>query len=226
MNSIFINPPDGLVSLIFSIIELVFIIILFLKSEKNRVNKLSILLLILLFGYQFMEYLICGVGLNSSFMVYLAFVDISFLPPLALYIILQYWDHKSKRYLLLFVPAIFFSVYYPLVIDQFVVTKCTVMYAAYNYPLGFLYGIFYYTPILILILFILFKLKTDKSDRRIYLSKVLLWGYLIAFIPGVFITRFIPGMLAAVESILCKFAFLLAIFIIYFVLKNKIKTDA
>lgn len=221
MNSIFTNLPDGSVSLFLSIIELAFIITLLFRAEKNRTNRLSIILLILLFGYQFIEYLICGIGLNSSSMVYLAFVDIGFLPPLALYIILQYWNYKSNWHLLLFVPAIFFSVYYPLVIDQFIVTKCTVMYAAYNYPLGFLYGIFYYSPILVLIIFISIKLKIAKGDRRIYLSKVLLWGYLIAFIPGVFITRFIPGMLAAVESILCKFAFLLAIFITYFVIKNK-----
>ncbi len=212
---------NGSVSLLFAIIELIFIIVIRIKAARNRVNNLSLILLILLFIYQAIEFLICGVGLTSSFVVYLAFFDISFLPPLALYTVLEYWGLNHKVNLLLFLPALSFVIYYPAIIDKFVVTKCTVTYAAYNYPLGFLYGIFYYLPILILIIFLTIKVSKKKKSNKVYLSKILLWGYLIAFVPGVLITRLVPGMLEAVESILCKFAFILALFITYFILKNK-----
>lgn len=216
---------NGSVSLLFAIVELIFIIIIRIKAERNRVNNLSLILLILLFLYQTIEFLICGIGLTSSFVVYLAFFDISFLPPLALYIVLIYWNYESKFNLLLFLPAIAFVIYYPTIIDKFIVTKCTVTYAAYNYPLGFLYGIFYYLPILFLIILLLLKVVKENRNTKTSLSKVLLWGYLIAFVPSVLITRLVPGMLEAVESILCKFAFILAIFITYFVLNNKLENN-
>jgi len=155
----------------------------------------------------------------------LAFLDIGFLPPLALYIVLLYWNNESKLYYILFLPALLFGIYYPTVIDKFEAARCTVAYAEYNYPLGFLYGIFYYLPILILIIFLIFKIRTSDNKNKKYLSKLLLWGYLIAFVPSVLITRLIPGMLEAVESILCKFAFILAIFTVYFVLKNKSESN-
>lgn len=216
---------NGSISLLFAIIEFILILILIKKAARNRVNILSIVLLILLFLYQTLEFLICGIGLNSSFIVYLAFLDIGFLPPLALYIVLLYWNNESKLYYILFLPALLFGIYYPTVIDKFEAARCTVAYAEYNYPLGFLYGIFYYLPILILIIFLIFKIRTSDNKNKKYLSKLLLWGYLIAFVPSVLITRLIPGMLEAVESILCKFAFILAIFTVYFVLKNKSESN-
>ena len=107
------------------------------------------------------------------------------------------------------------------IIDEFVVTKCTVVYASYNYPLGFVYGVFYYLPILTSILLLGYKNQSNTVSDKKKLNQILFWGYSITFIPGFVFTRVVPEMLEAVESILCSFAFILFLFISYFILKNR-----
>jgi hypothetical protein len=212
---------DGLLSLLLASIELVLILNLLIFSEKNKVNKLTISLIVLLFAYQATEFVICGLGNKTSLFAYLALLIVSFMPPLSLIIILQFLNYRSKLNNLLFLPALFFAFYYPLVIDQFVVSKCTAIYAAYNYPLGFIYGVFYYLPILIVIILLTVTKRTNLHPNKEKPRKTLLIGYVITFIPAFLFTRLIPGMLEAVESIICTFAFILALFLTYFVLKNK-----
>ena len=50
---------DGAVSLLIACLELGYIINLLIFAKKNTVNKLVIAMIGLLFGYQFLEFLIC-----------------------------------------------------------------------------------------------------------------------------------------------------------------------
>lgn len=212
---------DGLLSLFIASIEFIFVINLLIFSKKNEVNKLVIILLFVLGLYQFIEFLICGVGFNTSLWSYLALLTVSFMPPLSLLIVLKFYNYNSKLNLLLFLPALFFAFYYPLVIDQFTVSNCTVIYVSYNYPLGFLYGIFYYLPILAAIILLFYKTYINVDRQKIKLSRLLFIGFTITFIPAFMFTRLVPNMLEAVESIICTFAFILFLTLSYFVLKNK-----
>jgi len=212
---------NGLLSLLLASIELVLILNLLYHSEKNSVNILSISLLTLLFIYQVVEFVICGLNTRTSFLAYLALLTLSFMPPLALHITMRYWNFNKTFYNLIFLPALFFGVFYLFVIDEFIVAKCTVVYASYNYPLGFLYGVFYYLPILASILLLGYKKYKSEVSKNMILNNILFWGFSITFIPGFIFTRIVPGMLQAVESILCSFAFILFLFISYFILKNR-----
>lgn len=212
---------EGLLSLLLASIELVIILNLLYHSEKNRVNVLSLFLLALLFSYQSVEFIICGLGNRTSLLAYVALLAVSFMPPLTLFITLRFWNYNKPYNYFIFFPAIFFSIFYLFVIDDFVVSKCTVVYASYNYPLGFLYGVFYYLPILTSILLLGYKHYTNRTSDKTKLNQILFWGYCITFIPGFIFTRIVPGMLQAVESILCSFAFILFLFISYFILKNR-----
>ncbi len=160
---------DGMLSLLLASIEFVFILNLIIFAKKNKVNKLTIILIVLLFAYQTVEFIICGLGNKTSLFAYIAMLIVSFIPPLSLIIVLQFLNIKSKIKNLLFIPALFFAFYYPLVIEKFEVTKCTVIYAVYNYPLGFLYGVFYYLPILAVIVL----LSITKKLKKISLKKTL-----------------------------------------------------
>ena len=212
---------NGLLSLIFASIELVIILLIYFRAERNEINLLSIALMCLLFSYQLIEFLICGLDMRTSLFAYLALLAVTFMPPLCLYITLRFWGFNKYFPSLIFLPAIFFSVFYLFVIEEFVITSCTVVYATYNYPLGFLYGIFYYVPVLATMIILGFKSYITKNSTIIKNSKILFWGYTITFIPGFIFTRIVPGMLEAAESVLCSFAFILFMFISYFVLKNK-----
>lgn len=211
---------DGVVSLLIACIEFVFIVNLLVFAQKNSINRLAIFILIILFGYQVFEFLICFMGYSSSIMVYLALLLITFLPPLGLLLVLKLWNMKFKYYQLIFLPALFFAFYYPVSLPSLEISECTVMYAVYSYPLGFVYGLFYYLPVVTAIVVLIMRIKNGVPSTEKNLSKILLTGYGVTFLPGVLFTIFYPNFLEIIESILCKFAFLFAVSLFYFVLKN------
>lgn len=215
------NSLDGVVSLLIACIELMFIINLLIFGKKNSVNKLVIGMIALLLGYQFLEFLICFVGLQSQLIIYLAFLDITLLPPLGLYTVLLYTEKLGKHHKLIFIPALFFIVYYLFVLDQFAVTKCTVLYASYHYPLGPLYATMYYLPILGSMIILNKKWGAEEDPKKKALTRLFFFGYLFTFLPSMIIALFFPGFVNAVESLLCKMAFVLATFLTFFVMKNK-----
>ncbi len=178
---------NGIVSLLIACLEFLLLFNLLVFVEKNKFNKIAMIIIALLAAYQTMEFLMCQVGLESSFFPYFAFVIISFLPPLNLLLVITLkLEHKLKSTkFLLFIPAILFSVYYTFVIPNFAVTSCTVLYATYHYPLGDLFGFFYYLPILIsiILLILFFRKEGDKKKRLV--GKVLLFGSIFISIPPV-----------------------------------------
>ncbi|HSL90461.1 MAG TPA: hypothetical protein VK870_14250, partial [Ignavibacteriaceae bacterium] len=127
---------NGIVSLFIACIELLLLINLLSFTEKNRFNVTIIIIVALLFSYQFMEFLICMMGFDSSLFVYLAFIIISYLPPMGVILAASLNKVRSKFLYLLFLPPLFFTIYYIIIIDKFILKGCAVLYASYHYPLG------------------------------------------------------------------------------------------
>jgi len=204
---------NGTISLLIACFEFLLLFNLLIFAEKNRLNKIAITTVALLAAYQMLEFLMCQVELQSSFFPYFAFVIISFLPPLNLTLSLTH-TLKSLFYLI-FIPAIIFSVYYTFIIPEFVVTGCTVLYATYHYPLGDLFGLFYYLPILISIILLAMFVKKENEKKKRIVGKVLLFGAVFISIPPVLgFTLMFAGsysLISAMESIMCKFAFVYAL---------------
>ena len=180
----------------------------------------------LLAAYQSMEFLMCQVGLRDSFYPFLAFVIIGFLPPLNLLLALTLTRNidLTLKCFLIFIPAVTFSIYYLFVIPEFAVTSCTVLYASYHYPLGDLFGAFYYLPVFIsIILFARFIPKTDDKKKKI-IAKVLLFGSIFISLPVLlgFTLMFFKNysIISAMESIMCKFAFIYAVCLSFICLYN------
>ncbi len=180
----------------------------------------------LLAAYQSMEFLMCQVGLQDSFYPFLAFVIIGFLPPLNLLLALTLTRNVNLtlKWFLIFIPAVTFSIYYLFVIPEFVVTSCTVLYASYHYPYGDLFGAFYYLPVLIsIILFARFIPKTEDRKKNI-IAKVLLFGSIFISLPVLlgFTLMFFKNysIISAMESIMCKFAFIYAVCLSFICLYN------
>jgi hypothetical protein len=222
------NNWNGIVSLFIACLELIFLINLLVFAEKNKLNWLAIAIVILLLGYQTIEYLICGIGLSSSFMAYLAFVDITFLPPLNLLFILTLFRYKSKLFPLIFLPAVVFITYYSVIISEFEAVKCTVLYATYNYPLGDVYGFFYYLPLLAAFILIMRNMNRTHEQKFPISLRYLFYGNLSLIIPVAIAFTLLAlgyvGLRDSIESILCKFAFLYCLVLVYFALSNKLKS--
>ncbi len=217
------NDWNGIISLFIACIELVLLINLLIYAEKNKLNVLAMLMIFVLMIYQTLEFLMCQVGLDFALMPYLAFVVISFLPPLGLLLVFVLTGYENKYRTLIFLPALLLVLYYSFIIDKFVVTSCTVLYATYTYPLGDLYGFIYYLPIVISIYLLIKSLKHNDEKVR-YISKVLLIGNLIISVPVIIgFTLLFTGnhsLIAKIESIMCKFAFLYAVCLGIVVLYN------
>lgn len=183
------------------------------------------LIIILLFGYQFLEFLMCGLNFQDSSMPYFAFVDISFLPPLTFLMVFYFLGFQKKYLNLIFLPAAAFTICYAFFIEKFEVVQCSVLYASYNFPFGMLYGFFYYLPIAISIAALFSYRKKFKNDQ--YGAKVLLSGLLFITVPVIagFIFSFFGNyfLINIIESVMCKFAFIFAVCITIFCLRNKNK---
>jgi hypothetical protein len=206
---------NGTVSLLIACFEFLLLINLLIFAKKNRLNKIAIMMVALLAAYQLLEFLMCQVELQSSFFPYFAFVIISFLPPLNLLLVLSLTYNLTRTSYLIFLPAIIFSIYYTLVIPEFAVTSCTVLYATYNYPMGDLFGFFYYLPILISIILLVVFVKKESDKKKRLVGKVLLFGAVFISIPPVlgFSLMFAGSysIISVMESIICKFAFIYAL---------------
>ena len=218
---------NGIVSLLIACLELILLINLLVFSQKNRSNKQVMSIISLLMIYQIFEFFICGLNVNQSYIIYLAFAVITFLPPLNLLFSLNYFGYKNKNLIFVFVPALLFILYYAFNINDFTVAGCSVFYASYNYPLGTLYGLFYYSPILISIYLFFKGVKNETVRIKKVLSIFVLAGLLFISIP-VLIAFFLllfhhNGLLLAIESVMCKFAFIYAVCLSFFCLNNKIE---
>jgi hypothetical protein len=217
---------NGIISLLFACIEFLLLFNLLVFIEKDRLNVVAMLMIALLASYQSMEFLMCQVGLQDSVFPYLAFVVIGFLPPLNLLLTLTLSNNsylKKKSYLI-FIPSIAFAIYYSFIIPEFVVTSCTVLYASYHYPLGDLFGAFYYLPILLSIILLSKFIKKVEDKRNKIIAKVLLFGSIFISFPVLIgFTLMFTGnysIISAIESIMCKFAFIYAVCLSFVCLYN------
>jgi hypothetical protein len=221
---------NGTVSLLIVCLEFLLLFNLLIFAERNQLNIIAITMIALLAAYQTMEFLMCQVELQSSFFPYFAFVIISFLPPLNLFLALASAfanasaDKLTFVKILIFLPAIFFAIFYTFVIPEFAVTSCTVLYATYNYPLGDLYGFFYYMPILISIILLVLFVKKENDKKKRLVGKVLLFGSIFISIPPVlgFSLMFAGSysLISAMESVMCKFAFVYALCLTFICIYN------
>ncbi len=210
---------DGVVSFYLALFELGLFVITFSLKKKHPSVALAAMMILFLAGYQFCEALICRFGFTGQFMSYLAIADISFLPPLTLIFSLRFWGNKSSLPRIAFVAPLFFVVFYGINMNQMHAAGCTPFYAMYSYPLGDVYGVFYYAPILIsMVLFAVNIRKTRNTAQRRF-AAVILGSFVFISLPVIiaFAAKAAGNatLLKAVESIMCKAAGVLAVAVTY-----------
>ncbi|MCF6268905.1 MAG: hypothetical protein L3J41_04275 [Melioribacteraceae bacterium] len=161
----------------------------------------------------------------SHLLVYFSFSIITFLPPFVLYLVLKIKKVQSKLALLIFLPAILLLFYYIFVITGFEITACNILFAAYEMPLGDLYGVVYYSPIIISI-YLLSKMVLNPiyKEKKTNLL-IMLWGLLLTFIPVALIIAMFPFLIDYVESFFCKAASLIAITLTIYAIRNSSKVS-
>lgn len=208
----------GFFSLIFFILEFGFLFFIILKNRRHPQFVWIVLLMIFLQVYQLMEFLMC-IGVDPNIIGRLGLVSITFLPPLGVLLSshvtnLKHWINWSG-----ILCGIGLSIYYLIVPNAFNLQTCNPFYAVYTYPLGNLYGIFYFGFIAwAFLLIIIGWIVNGKSHKKELNKKAIfvLIGYISFLLPMAITVVINFSTSLAVPSIMCKYAILLAITLLIF----------
>jgi len=216
----------GLISLIFFIIEFVFLIFIILKNRSHPQFVWIVLLIIFLQVYQLMEFLMC-VGVSPNVIGRLGLVSITFLPPLGVLLAADVINLKHWVNWVGILCGFALSFYYLIVPNAFDLQTCNPFYAVYTYPLGNLYGIFYFGFIGWALILIGIGWIVNNKQKRKYMSKkatLVLVGYLSFLLPMAITVVVDFSTSSAVPSIMCKYALLLATTLLIFSFQHERET--
>jgi hypothetical protein len=200
----------GTLSLIFFIIEFIILILVIIFNRDHPFFWSILGLLGLLQLYQLSEWLIC-IGIDENITGRIAYVIITFLPPLGYYLSTRIVQWKFPDYWIGFAAATAFSLYYLITPNSVDLIDCNPLYAIYEYDLSLYYGIYYIGILVYSIIFLVVHMvwKREKIDRK--LSILLLIGYLSFLVPMYLMVLIDSTFISTVTSIMCKYALLLAV---------------
>ena len=210
---------DGDLSLAIFITELIILAVVIYKNHDHpQFISISTLILILL-SYQFLEYAICRT--TSENILKVAFLVITFLPPKAHHLAAQLakWPHKD--YIISYLLAVGFSLYFLVVPDGLAFLNCNICYAVYRIKIRWTYSAYYFGILLYTMIFLLVQIITQKKESIKKRLQLLLSGYLLFILPMILLIAINTDYHFYVTSILCKFAFLFVITLAIISFMNK-----
>ncbi len=189
-------------------------------GRKTIIHAVSAVL-IFLAAYQIIEAIFCtGSPVTLAFLPKLAFMVVAWLPPTGLLLVARLYPTKTN--ILIYFSYLMFMFCGLLVariaVDRSFVTAtvCEIVFARYTNPtpLYQIYGIYYQTGLMSMLLLPAYGVTICKDDhQRLLLGQILLGS--IAFIfPALLTVSIIPIANNALPSIMCHFASLLALFLI------------
>jgi len=164
-----------------------------------------------------MEFLVCA-GLTDQASVRIGFIIITFLPPTGLYLSIKIADLDRPEVILYFLAGLLFSIYFAIIPESVVLMDCNPLYAVYFYGQSIIYGLYYYFTIAVGMYLLVYHLYTERQGNRD--DFLLLLGYLAFLLPIGLMSLFDPTITSAVPSIMCKYAFSLALILAFMALKR------
>jgi len=187
-------------------------------GERSIIRTTGAILL-LLATYQIIEVSICSNVSAAGFLPQLAFIAVTWLPPLGLVLIANLYRPRSRMlyrnaYSMLAV-AIGIVVWIALDRGFVSVSVCTAVFARYTSaaPRFMLYSGFYWLGLLGMILFSGYGVKTCGDCHRRRLLFQVFVGTLAFVVPSLLASYFAPPARGALPSVMCHFALLFAIFL-------------
>jgi len=186
---------------------------------RRPIIRTTSAILLLLAAYQLVEVMVCSRAPVYGFMPQMAFIIVTWLPPLGLLLIAQLSPSQSALNYAIsyFMLAVAFSIVVWIAVDDRFISDsvCNIVYAKYSSPLPRfrIYTWFYWLGLFgMVVLSALGVRNSPHSDQQKLLKSVLL-GSLGFIVPGVIVTHFVAPAEGALPSILCHFALVLAVFL-------------
>lgn len=216
------SPPVMLATFILEI-TLLFIVVakLGLKTKKTRVVAGMILLLAL---FQMAEYYVCGgLKFDAKTWAHIGFVVITLLPPMGLYLAYLIHGHKSNLWRVAmgfaWLHALIWVSIFQFARGAFHTYECAGNYAIFQLgsPYGGQYFAYYYGWLFLTILLAFYASRIAKPEQRKQLHWLII-GYGVFLIPTGITNMVKPETIRALPSVMCGFAVLLAIILVFGVL--------
>jgi len=184
---------------------------------ERRVVWTTSAVLVLLAGYQIAEVVICADVAAAGFLPRLAFIIVTWLPPLGLLLIAQLRRPRSRATYAsaygLFAAAAGIVAW--ILIDGSFATAsvCNAVYARYSHVMPWfrIYAWYYWAGLLGMALLSGYGAMACPDDRRKRQLTLLFGGTLAFVLPSIAVSWFVPETRGALPSILCHFALVLAI---------------
>ena len=191
---------------------------IFFRYQLTTITKLIITVLTCLGIFQLAEYLICETPtLPGLTWARIGYVAITLLPPLGISLAMAIAGKRSRPVqIATYTAATLFAGYYLFVDGALSTETCAgnyIIFESINSQL--LYGLYYYGLLLATTTCCFLWAKQTKDKKT---SSALSWlaiGYLAFILPTTTVNLIDPSTIAAIPSIMCGFAVLLALVLIF-----------
>jgi hypothetical protein len=209
------SPPVMLATFIFELGLAIYTIVRFKLTPITRVITAMLLLLAL---FQFVEFNVCGrSSASAALWSRIGYVAITLLPPLALHLI--YLLAKRKKFYvvwLAYASGIAFALIFSLRSAAFSNYICGGNYVIFRLtrPVGAYYFAYYYLWIFVGIGAAMYFGRHAKKPVRDALL-LMIFGYLSFLLPTGIVNTINPQSLVGVPSIMCGFAVIYAIILVF-----------
>lgn len=219
------SPVLAVITGVFEFITAFFV---FSSPGRKRILYPTGVLLLILAGYQFLEVAVCY---NPGQLLFarIAYFDITWLPPLAMWLGLQLITTRKKW--LAIIPLTYFVVGLALtvwvMVDPNCVTKsvCEIVIARYitSNPFEIVYAIYYQSGILVLIFgaAVGMAYQADPVLRK-HLANLQV-GILGFVLPSLAVRILVSDSFGITASVMCHFALILAVSLIFLVFRERQK---
>jgi len=211
------SPILALATAAFEILVACWALVTLRSEERGRVVWTTSVILLLLAGYQLAEVALCADVAAAGLLPRLAFVIVTWLPPLGLLLIAHLHRPESRSVhgsCYGFLAAAAGIVVWILLDGSFATASvCNAVYARYTHamPRFLIYSTFYWIGLAGMILFSGYGAVRSRDQRRRRQLKLLFVGTLAFVVPSIALSWLVPPTRGALPSILCHFAVLLAI---------------
>lgn len=186
----------------------------------TTISRLVLVFLICLGTFQLSEYMICGgLGIGHAEWVQLGYVAITLLPALGMHLVATLANKSVKPLIYAaYGTALAYSLYFILFASQVIASQCASNYAIFDMSGdGYLfYGAYYYGWLLLT-----GGLAVSWSRQLPKKASALRWmvaGYAVFVVPTTVANLIDPATIRAIPSIMCGFAVLFAIILVWRVL--------
>ena len=202
------------------------------RYKVSTIQRLSVALLISLGTFQLAEYMICGgLGLTHIEWAQLGYGAITLLPALGMHAIVTLADKKKPLLVgAAYASCIGFLAANIIGTSSFVAHECAANYAVFNISDGslYLYMAYYYGWLAIGTVLAIYWGSQMPARRKALQSMA--FGYAAFVLPTIAFNILEPTSTRAIPSVMCGFAVIFAITIVYAILPNssevRVSTDS